>query len=539
MKGKSLTGDELSHLPAGYSYITTGLIKLNPQHPPLIKQLCAIPLLFLDPKPPLEPEALEKVQLRPGFEWEYGEKFLFSQDADRLLFWGRVPAVMLSLGLATLVMVWASRLWGASGGLLALVLYAFDPTITAHAQFVTTDVGLAFFATLFLFAFRSYLEEPSRSRLLVSGLTLGLALGAKFSAVILIPIAFLLGFLAAWHGQASDASNKTRKTPGTANRSKSKMAAIGFAGIESRPKRIAAALGAGCLIIFISGITVWAIYFFPADPLFYIRGFQAVNRDHIPSYEFYLMGEFQPGGWRSYFTIAWLVKTPIPSLILLGLSVLFFLRGRRASWLDEAFLVVPAIAFFTGYSLGADNLGVRYLIPCFPFFFIFASRIASNLAAEKRGLKIAVVILSVWYVAEFIAISPDHLSYFNQIAGGYRGGTRWLDDSNVDWGQGLIQLREYLQKHPARDFWLCDLGAVNPAYYGIQSEVRSYNLPVSPPPGRTLILSAHCVARWRAILAKNPEITRNWLVEVAPKAIVGHALYIYEMPRAVSEKNLP
>ncbi len=521
MKDKSATYDEVSHLPAGYSYLTTGLIKINPQHPPLIKEICAFPLLFLNVKYGLDRKSLESMQLEPTFEWEYGKRFIYGQDADRLVFWGRLPAVLLSLGLATLVMVWAGLLWGGTAGLFAIFLYAFDPTITAHSQLITTDVGLAFFATLFLFILRSHLESPSRKTLVLCGISLGLALGAKFSAVILVPIAFLLVVLNAWHGRGG--SSKKQREGNTTM--------VSFLSSEHRPRQIIAAMCAFGVIVLLAGAVLWVIYIFPSDPLFYLNGLQAVNRDRVPNYMYYLMGELKPGGWKSYFLIAWLTKTPIPSLLLLAASIVIFACGRRASWLDEAFLVIPAMGFFIAYSLEADNLGVRYLIPCFPFLFIFTARIASSLMAAKQTVMAGLAVLLVWYLIEFAAIFPDHLSYFNQFAGGYRYATEWLDDSNVDWGQGLVQLRDYLQKHPDRDFWFCYFGTGDPQYYGIPNQKTHKSIPVSPPPGSMVILSAHWVARGRALLAGDPATrNKNWLANLAPKAIVGHAYYIYEIP---------
>lgn len=126
-------------------------------------------------------------------------EFLFRQDAQRILFWGRIPALLLSLGMASLVAVWATHLRGWAGGLLALFLYA--PTITAQAQLVTTDVGVACFSVLYLWSLRSYLGNPTWRSLLFSGLALGLALGAKFSAVVLIPISVVLLGVGAFRGQ--------------------------------------------------------------------------------------------------------------------------------------------------------------------------------------------------------------------------------------------------------------------------------------------------------------------------------------------------
>ena len=536
MGRKSATFDEVAHLPAGYSYLATRSIRINPQHPPLIKEICALPLLFMGVRMPVDPETLRNTPVSLTYQWGFGKRFLYQQgerNADRILFWGRVPAVLLSLGLAALVMIWAGRLWGGSAALLALFLYVFDPTITAHAQLVTTDVGLAFFATLFLFALRRYVGKPSGGRLLLSGAALGLALGAKFSAVILIPVAALLAALAAWKGGgAGESAGKApeRGRPGREARRAGGPAAHSPADGRARRGRVLASLGAVGLMLLISFAVVWALYFFPTDPLFYLRGMEAVNRDHDPGYLPYLLGEVKPGGWRTYLLIAYLVKTPIPFLLLLGASAVFFLRGRRSGWLDEAFLILPALAFFAGYSFTADNLGVRYLIPCLPFLFIFASRLSPQAASAGRWARTALAAALVWILVEFAAVWPDHLSYFNEITGVPPRGVEWLDDSNLDWGQGLIQLRDYLQERPPGDFRFCYFGSGEPAYYGIRGRTITVGALAGPPESGTYILSAHCVARARArLFSLHGEGAGNWLFHARPAAVVGHAYHVYEI----------
>src|SRR5262249_22351733 len=159
----------------------THRVTLNPEHPPLIKEICALPLLFLDVVMPVAQDVIEQRAKDSTYEWRFGREFFSRPDRDRLLFWGRLPAALLSLALAGLILRWASELWGPLAGSLALFLYAFDPTIAAHAQLVTTDVGFAFFATAFLYALRLYVRKRSAVPLLTAGATLGLALGAKFS----------------------------------------------------------------------------------------------------------------------------------------------------------------------------------------------------------------------------------------------------------------------------------------------------------------------------------------------------------------------
>lgn len=499
MREKSVTSDEVAHLPAGYSYLATGRIVLNPMHPPLLKELAALPLLALGARIPAgAPDLREPLPVTA--QWEFGEKFLLSQDADRLLFWGRMPIVLLSVALAVVVARWSADLWGPAGGLLALALYVFDPTITAHAELVTTDVGMAFFATWFFDLLRRWRRAPCFGRLVGAGIVLGCALGSKFSAVIVVPMAAAL------------------------------LLVVGVDRGRRNPLSLAVALAA---MVALAALVLWAIYLFPLDPFFYVHGLAWVNGDHNPRALHMLLGELKPGGWPHYLSVAWLLKTPIPELLLLAGAIALFARGGRTDWREEAFVIVPALGFFAANSLLADPIGVRYLIPCLPFFFIFTARLAAAVRGASRPAVAALVLLVVWDGAEYAAIAPDHLSYFNELAGGPSGGLRWLDDSNVDWGQGLIQLRRWLDRHPLPRYRLCYFGSFEPRYYGIEGAEIPMDALASPPPGETLILSANCVARVRAWLARDHDDgPENWLAHATPQAVVGHAYYVYRAPGA-------
>jgi len=508
MTEKSATFDEVAHLPAGYSYLIERSIRYNPQHPPLIKEICALPLLLLDLRYPENPSEKN--------EWVFGKEFLFRQDAQRILLWGRIPALVLSLAMASFVGVWAIHLWGWAGGVLALFLYAFDPTITAHSQLVTTDVGVACFSVLYLWSLRSYLRNPTWKTVLLSGSALGFALGAKFSAVVLIPISVVLLGVASFRGQLSKAA-----APSCAK-----------GAVERLPLRTSfwKNLAALSLMTLVAAVLVWAIYFFPKDPLFYWKGIQAVNRDRGVQPYFYLIGTLKPGGWMSYLLIAWLVKTPIPSLLLTVAAVAMSFKGWRATWLDEAFLIVPATGYFLFYSLFADNIGVRYVIPCFPFLYIFTGRVVQRLRSAPRVHKLLFCGLLVWNVSEYVAIAPDHLSYFNQIAGGAENGMEWLSDSNVDWGQGLIQLRRFIEDQKITDYAYFYFGTADPEYYGIRGRrIEGFDFVIHPTRG-VVIMSSHLVTRARDVLDRafgNGPL--NWLRHQAPVHIVGHAYYVYEI----------
>ena len=55
---KSITNDEIVHIPAGYYHLVAGDFQLNNEHPPLVKMWAALPLLFIQPNeaPPTDAE---------------------------------------------------------------------------------------------------------------------------------------------------------------------------------------------------------------------------------------------------------------------------------------------------------------------------------------------------------------------------------------------------------------------------------------------------------------------------------------------------
>jgi hypothetical protein len=494
MPDMTATSDEISHIPSGYTYLKTGEIRLNPQHPPFIKILAALAILPLDPTLNLNHPGWKA---DPPNEWTFGEEFLYSNDIDKILFRSRLPVVLLSILLGMFVYRWAAELFGAESGLLALFLYVLSPNILAHSRIVTMDLGL----TCFVFLFCYYLWKCSRRRtistVLLAGLCLGLALATKFSAVILLPVfgvvLALIPFL-------------TRR--------------------QGRNERSGFTLAAVTGIIAIACIIVWVVYMFPTDAGFYLDGLSRVNTDHDPNRAYYLMGDFKVGGHALYFPMAFLLKTPLPTLLLLGLSIFLWKKCPAPRKPDELFLLLPAGAFFLATTLLADDLGVRYLLPVWPFMFVFVSR-SWRWLASKAALKVAGGVLAFWYIISAAWIYPDHLAFFSLAAGGPANGYRYLSDSNLDWGQDLKRLSRYLDDNdlePVRLMYYPWSG--RPAHYGIAStEVTPRDWYQAPRPG-TYVMSVFWL-----IQGLNEADTKgtptDWLDRYEPYDRVGYSFFVY------------
>jgi hypothetical protein len=300
-------------------------------------------------------------------------------------------------------------------------------------------------------------------------------------------------------------------------------------------------LGAGAALLVLVAVAalVVAATYLGRSPWLYVEGLRLVNADHNPDYWPYMAGQFQPRFW-SYYLVVYLLKEPIPSIVLAAVGVwAVFCRGA-ASAVDRAFLVVPPLAFAGAYTALSHDLGLRYLIPALPFMHLLGGAgLAALLRRGPRGRAVGIV-LAAWLGLGSLGIYPDHLSYFNEAAcalaapgrigldAGTRCGPYWLDDSNVDWGQSLGQLAVWLSRNPApAPVRLAYFGSVPPERYGVVAQpLDARELQRPPPPGR-YVLSGHVFARLRGALAARGE---GWLLGQSPGAVVGHAYYVFDVP---------
>jgi hypothetical protein len=285
-------------------------------------------------------------------------------------------------------------------------------------------------------------------------------------------------------------------------------------------------------------LVVHATFFFPGDLMMYVKCAHMVNADHDPDYKVLLAGELG-GHFPFYFLIAYLLKEPLAAIVLAAIGLVALVRSRSIPRLGKLFLTLPPVVFFIVISALADDFGNRYIIPVLPFLHLAGGLgvlTLLRLAPRFKWAPWAAVALCAWALAAAIGIYPDHLSYFNEAAcfdhpdrigldGGSRCGTEWLDNSNVDWGQSLKQLKMWLDRNaPGRQVSLASPWQFPAEAYGINyRRVEMAELSQDPVPGLYAV-SGHLVARIPSFGGS------NWLRRMRPVAIVGHAIYIYDVP---------
>jgi len=505
MSQKSLTNDEIAHITAGYSYVKSFDYRLNNEHPPLVKLLSGFSLaLFVKPNIYFQDEWDNEERINAG-QWKYSKRFFFeyNDNADEILFFARLPIILLTLLLGYYVFRWAKELYGFRAGMLALFLYSFSPNILAHARLVTTDLAIVCFSFITAYYLWCYMRGKRRIDMALTGLFLGFALASKFTGIYLLGILPLLALVYLYFDIKGD----------------KKLSIMKFFLLKKTWRQISR-LFIPFLIIFLIGFMVlFATYGF-SEAGVYFEGLKSVARHSIQGHHAFLLGMHSKDGWWYYFIVAFLLKTPISAMALLALSLLY-LKRSRPNLSSEAFLIIPIAVFFILFMFIKINIGLRHILMIYPFIFVFTSKVM-NIHEKKNFFRLLIVgVLCLWYVLSSLMIYPHYLAYFNEMAGGPNNGWKYLTDSNIDWGQDLKGLAQYLKDNDIDEkINLAYFGSDIPEYRGIEHKTFMCH-PIGG-------ISAVSVTFLQGITEKVAECY-SWIKEYVPVAKIGYSIFIYDL----------
>jgi hypothetical protein len=550
---KSPTNDELANLPSGYVYLLRGDY-IDGTHPPLLRYLASIPLFMMAPDDfPDDPDWY--------LDWHtYGRKFIYQNDvsSSAIVFWPRLMVMLMTLGLGLLIYRWSSQRYGVWGGLLSVTLFSLEPNMLAHGRLVTNDLAIAlgFLGTVYLF--RRYLLRPGWRTLLVAAAGFGLAQLIKYPAVLLVP-ALLIIVAGTWYyrRKAQEGDPVKRRGP-----RRFWVAAGVYVGVTivlimaayrfefrsiGEDRQLQSVRGAKMIQEKIAsvaetiGTTEEGLKSAPIPGYHYLKGlilqiFHSMSQstwEGSESYQ-YALGRYSRDGWWWYFPVAFLLKTPLPLLLLFLLTavlgVIIWRRGEPdgnlTSWREETLcLLVPPLVYFLVCMTSTINIGHRYLLPVYPFLFVLAGRLAGAWPFLKsRMMHLIVPALGLLLILPgSLMIHPHYLSYFNCLVG-TQNGWRYLADSNVDWGQDLLLLKEYLERKQPPVVYMNVFGSVKPEDLGI-----SYlPLPEDQQPADERFMVVVSVNRLLCRNARRPDGLHPWLLDHEPSDRVGYSIFIYE-----------
>jgi len=502
---KSITCDETVHITAGYFYVKNGDFFINFEHPPFSKTISG---LFISHLNIFYPENVYK-DLRKD-EWSLGMVFFFinKKNVDNIVFWARFPMILIGILLGFFMYLWTKELYGEVSGIFTLFLFSFCPNFLAHSCLVTTDVPFTAFFVITLYYLWKFFETENKKYLIFSGIFFGLSISTKFTGIVVMPFIILTLLIIVLKDKI-----------------KAKL-------------KINYSIIVLCLVLipFIILILIYRIYGFK----YFLLGLKTIIFETTEwGHTSFLNGKFSSNGWRHYFIMAFLYKTPISFMIFLILAILVNMKLEK----KEIFLILPAIIYFVFSSLSKKQIGIRYILPFYALIYIYSGRLFAY--HEKMKIKSSfkntlILILCIWYAFVSFKIHPDYLAYFNEIAGGPENGWKHLIDSNIDWGQDLKELKKYLQKERNPEIMLNYFGSIMPETYGIIYEPFFYpiflNLPEEHyhlnsefPEKEYLVISVNYLQG----LVYNDHNIFNWLKEIKPKAKVGYSIFIYDITNDV------
>jgi len=219
-----------------------------------------------------------------------------------------------------------------------------------------------------------------------------------------------------------------------------------------------------------------------AVPSDYVQGIDRQLADFDEGSRSYFHGVWKDGGWWYFYLAGLAVKSPLGTIALLGVATAATARHQSQSRGDQLFLLGSsgAVLFLVSSQTGFSH-HVRYVMPAFPFLFLWMAKSVSAVFVPSAILRLAASAAIACSATGSLFVYPHSLSYFNSLAGGPANGHRWLLDSNSACGQDLLFLRDWFLHHPeARPFHVASLGFVDPAIAGID-----YSLPPTRPHART------------------------------------------------------
>jgi len=499
---------EPAFLASGISHWQRGRFELYRVDPPLVRLVAAVPVLLVGCRTDWGPARLD-----PGSRSEFavGSAFVEANREDlidliRLARWACIP---FSLCGAYFAYRWARELYGGAAGVVTLVLYVFEPNLLAHGELITTDAACTSLGIVAGYTYWRWLKKPGWGRAAIAGVALGLVELSKLSWILLFaiwPLLYLVWVALSIIGSRPRAASACRASAVRQDTLPVNCDTFNDQGDSSRPTRHAwRAAGQLVTVLLVALYVINLGYAFDGFgtrlrdfqfvstcltglerpgaignrfryrtlvalrlpvPKQYVLGLDCQTKD-LESFpeRSYLRGKWTTGGWWYYYMYAILVKMPCGTWGLLCVVLLARLSARRTwyCWRDEVVVILPALLLCVCVSSQtAFNIHGRYVLPAMGLLLIFVGQAGVLCSSRLKPLGAVVTALITYSVSSALFAYPHELAYFNEMVGGPRNGYRHLLGSNLDWGQDLLLLRDWMKVQKDPVFVYCAGGMVRP-----------------------------------------------------------------------------
>lgn len=527
------TWDEPAHIAAGMEWLDRRQYTYELFHPPLARVMGALGP-YLDGI-----RAIGKANM-----WGEGNAILHTNGAyEYNLTLARLGMLPFFIIASLVVALWANMYGGAYTALLSVVLFTTLPAILGHSGVAALDMPCAALVTAALFALYLWLYRPTLLLSHLLGITVGLAILAKFSSLgFLISSGGLVGVIYGYRFFRKLSVNE------------------GYLRVERW-------IAASVIAVLVCFLVIWGGYRFsfshllepkdrPHEEIDWVistksqlhdTAYSIVENILIPAPEFregitkvferdkkgqtaYLFGKIRTHGWWYFYPLVLLLKTPLPFVFLAITGSLFCFRYVIAQQGDPRLLTptVAAIGVLVVGMLSSVNNGTRQILAIYPLLSVVAGYGAAKLLQLHQVRYIGPGLLTVLLLWQFIssfAVHPDYIAYFNELAG--KHPEEIVVDSDLDWGQDLKRLATTLKKRGVKEYAISYNGSSNLDLFNLPP--RQELVPYQRKDGWIAI----SLLRLQLGIGEPPYDQYSWLKEYQPVEKVGKSIWLYYIPEAV------
>jgi hypothetical protein len=540
---ESATVDEISHVGSGLSYLQRFDLRLNEEHPPLVKALAALPLAIRGAHADYSSTAWQTAaDFFPayGTQWIFGDAVLGRwNDWKSTLLWARSPMLILTLLLGWFLYHYGSRLGGPWGGLLCLAAYVATPAFLVFGPLVITDLPVTLFSIVALWQLGEIWAVPSRKNALLFGAAFGASLLSKFTGLLIIPVIIALFVQTCFWPTAAEPLNKDERKAWRRARWRCVLRGVLWAALLvyvvyfilswNQPDDALDRIG--------GGTWAWLIRR-PLMPLWlYCRGLLLMLI--MASRSTFVLGHAYPHGVPYYFPIVFALKSTLGFLLLLLLAAMVGIIHRKmdaGAMPDKVHphwrvLMTGFFVFLTVCLLSRLDISVRHFMVPIALLVLMLAPLPQMISAfpRRRILLAVTAALAVSCFVPILLAYPYLFPFVNSLAFGYPN-YYLLNDSNVTWNEGLPEVERFVRQQGLTEIELDWASLSDAALIVPEAQTWDCQAPTDRDAGR-----------WVAVTAVSILENHNcgYLQQYPHQQLAGGAFYVFKLPKPIPAEGTP
>jgi hypothetical protein len=186
-------------------------------------------------------------------------------------------------------------------------------------------------------------------------------------------------------------------------------------------------------------------------------------------------------------------------------------------------------------------MGLRLILPIYPFCILMAGRAGEWMGSERKANRVLPLLWGGLLLLQALSVGlrfPNQVSYFNEMVPPDRR-LYWLGDSNLDFGQDTQRLAQAVQAHGWDHVKLAYFGPTNPDLYGMKWNYWTQKDLQAPQPGWVYLINDEMIQLGTAFLPDASEILKNWIAQAKPTGQIADTWYYFEIPGKIQTDKSP